>query len=361
VTDVDFTLTEEQQAIAGLAAQIFGDHAERVRDIERSGDRVDRALWSALAGAGLLGVALPEDAGGGGLGMLELCHVLEAQGRCVAPVPVLWTVVAAMALAEHGGRDRVTSVLAGEQLLTVALAEPGAGDPMRPAATLDRAGRISGTKVSVPYAPVASAVLAPVATGKGVAVAVVELDGRGVVVEPVEATDRQPLAHVRFDAAPATVLAEGPGAVRFLVERALTGSAALQVGVCAEALARAAAYTSTRQQFGKPLSTFQSTSARAADAYIDTEAMRATTWEAAWRLDQGLDASVAVEVAKWWAADAGERVVHATQHLHGGIGADVDYPIHRYFTWGKQLADTLGGASCHLARLGQAIAQEVPA
>lgn len=355
---MDFTLTEEQQAIGGLAARIFGDHAERVRDVERSEDRVDRALWSALAAAGVLGVALPEDVGGSGLGMVELCLVLEAQGRCVAPVPVLWTVVAAMALAELGDRSLLAPVVAGDVLLTLALSEPGAGDPMLPSARLDGAGGVTGFKVSVPYAQASSLVLTPVATDEGVAVAVVDPHGPGVAIQPVEATDRQSLAHLRFDGAPATALAGGAAGLRFVVERALTGLAALQVGVCSEALARAAAYTSTRQQFGKPLSTFQSTSARAADAYIDTQAMQVTAWEAAWRLDQGLDASLAVEIAKWWAADAGERVVHATQHLHGGIGADVDYPIHRFFVWGKQLADTLGGASAHLARLGRALAAQ---
>jgi len=141
-----------------------------------------------------------------------------------------------------------------------------------------------------------------------------------------------------------------------LTQRAFVGIAALQLGVAEEALAQAAAYTSSRFQFGKPLSSFQSTSARAADAYIDIEAMRVTMLQAAWRLDNGLDAGTAVEVAKWWAAEAGERVVQAVQHMHGGLGADVEYPVHRYFLVGKQLADTLGGASAHLAAIGAALA-----
>jgi acyl-CoA dehydrogenase len=92
---------------------------------------------------------------------------------------------------------------------------------------------------------------------------------------------------------------------------------------------------------------------RAADAFIDTEAMRVTMWQAAWRLSEGLDARGEVLVAKWWAAEAGQRVVHATQHLHGGIGADIDYPVHRYFLWGKQIENALGGASAVLSSLGR--------
>ena len=143
----------------------------------------------------------------------------------------------------------------------------------------------------------------------------------------------------------------------WLVQRVLVGICALQVGVAEEAVRLAATYTSARHQFGKPLSTFQGVALRAADAYIDTEAMRVTMWQAAWRLAIGDDAGTEVEVAKWWAAEGGQRIVHATQHLHGGLGADVDYPIHRYFLWGKQLEDLLGGAGYHLARLGHRLAE----
>jgi 3-oxocholest-4-en-26-oyl-CoA dehydrogenase beta subunit len=146
----------------------------------------------------------------------------------------------------------------------------------------------------------------------------------------------------------------------WMLDRALVGLCATQVGVAEGALRMAADYTSERQQFGRPLSTFQGVALKAADAYVDTEAMRVTLWQAAWRLTAGLDAAKEVLVAKWWAAEGGQRVVHITQHLHGGMGADVDYPVHRYFLWGKQIEDTLGGASAQLARLGQALA-EAPA
>ncbi len=134
--------------------------------------------------------------------------------------------------------------------------------------------------------------------------------------------------------------------------------AALSLGACQEATRLAAEYTSSREQFGKPLSTNQGVALQAADAYIAMEAMRATLWQAAWRLDEGLDAAEAVEVANWWASEGGHRVVHITQHLHGGMGADVDYPVHRYFLWAKQVTDVLGGPSAHLARLGDLIAEK---
>ena len=121
---------------------------------------------------------------------------------------------------------------------------------------------------------------------------------------------------------------------------------------------RAEFLPSEREQFGAKLGTFQAVGQRVADAYIDTEAIRLTGLQAAWRLSAGLPAAEAVAVAKFWAAEGGQRVVHAAQHLHGGIGVDRDYPLHRYFLWAKQLELTLGGATPQLLRLGSMLAAE---
>jgi alkylation response protein AidB-like acyl-CoA dehydrogenase len=119
-----------------------------------------------------------------------------------------------------------------------------------------------------------------------------------------------------------------------------------------------AEYTKTREQFGRPIATFQAVGQRAADAYIDTEAVRLTALQAAWRISAGLPAEAEVAIAKFWAADGGQRVVHAAQHLHGGMGVDRDYPVHRYFLWAKHLELTLGGATHQLLRLGDILAGE---
>lgn len=113
-----------------------------------------------------------------------------------------------------------------------------------------------------------------------------------------------------------------------------------------------AEYTSTRNQFGRPIGSFQGVALRAADAYIDMQAIRSTFWETAWRLSEGQPASGEIPVAAWWAGMAGHRVVHAAQHLHGGIGADVEYPIHCYVLWAKHVAPQLGGGTQQLVRLG---------
>jgi acyl-CoA dehydrogenase len=356
---MDFSLSEEQEAVRDLAAQIFTGHSsvDRVKDVEASDERFDPMLWNELAKANLLGIALPEAAGGSGFGIIELCLLLEQQGRRVAPVPLLSTLVmGALAIAEFGNETQrarwLPAVASGDVVLTAALEAVG---PEAVAREAGGAWRIDGTLSCVPAAQIAACILVPARTPAGVRAFLVDPAGEGVERERAETTNLEVRTHLHLTGAPGEPLA-GDGVVDWVRERTLVGLCALQVGVCEEALSMAAEYTSNRVQFGRPLSTFQGVALKAADAYIDTEAMRATMWQAAWRLTEGLDASQEVMVAKWWAAEGGHRVVHATQHLHGGMGADVDYPVHRYFLWGKQLAEELGGASAHLARLGAAIA-----
>ena len=142
----------------------------------------------------------------------------------------------------------------------------------------------------------------------------------------------------------------------WITDRAVAGLCAIQAGVCEAALRTTANYTSEREQFGMKIATFQAVAHRAADAYIDTEAIRLTACQAAWRLAEGRPAAEALAIAKFWAAEGAQRVVHAAQHLHGGIGIDVDYPVHRCFRWAKQVELSLGGGTAHLRRLGDLIA-----
>lgn len=347
---MNFDLGEELESVRDLAARIFGDRAtvERIKDVEAGEERVDRALWASLADAGLLGLTVPESAGGAGLGLMALVLLLEQQGRRVAPVPLLPTLAGGMALAE-AGRD-VSDVVDGASLVAPAIWEAGGADPYRPTTTAVD-GCLTGAKPSVAGAHVAGTLLVTANDG----LHAVAPDADGVSPERATATNREVVTHVRLDGAPGERVG-GLDAVRRLVDVYTLGLCALTIGVCEEANAQAAEYTSNRHQFGKPLSTFQGTAHKAADSYIDTEALRVVTWQAAWRMDEGRDdGRAALLSAKWHAAEAGHLVTHRTQHLHGGMGADVDYPVHRYFLWGKQLAVTLGGPTETLARLGDVL------
>ncbi|MGA2836833.1 MAG: acyl-CoA dehydrogenase family protein [Acidimicrobiales bacterium] len=376
---MDFTFNDEQTAVREAADGILSGlvDPDRVAQVEATDDRVDRDLWAELAKADLLGLAVPTEYGGGGFGLVELCLLLESQGRVVAPVP-LWAtlVLGALPVAEFGSEPLragvLSGVVAGRLILTAALADVaddiavgGAGRPPVQAGAGDAGGLVlSGTAAAVPYAHVADRVLVPVTTPDGVVVAVVDPTAPGVTIERAQTTNREIHPHLHFDAVAVgadDLLAEGDATrgaevLAWMLNRAWTGLCALQIGLTEAAVAQTAEYLNTREQFGLPLATFQGTKLRIADAAIDTEAIRVTTWQAAWRLDNGIDADRAVNVAAWFAAESGQRVVFATQHLHGGMGADISYPIHRYFLWGKQIELMLGSPSAQLARLGRQVA-----
>jgi alkylation response protein AidB-like acyl-CoA dehydrogenase len=374
---MNFGFSEDQEALRGLAVQIIGDHAthERLKQIEATPEWCDRELWSALARADLLGVALPEEFGGGGLGLVELCVLLHTVGRYCAPIPAWPTLVlGALPIAEFGTsaqrKQFLPGVVQGKTILSAALVDTKSEDPLRPAVTARRDGsswRLDGVKMCVPVVHLAERVLVPARTGDG-AVGVFLLDpgGAGVRCERQETTQGEPqfLLHLSGAAVAADAVlgdpTQGRHIVKWLIDRALAGLCAIEVGVVERALRMTAEYTSTREQFGKPIAKFQAVAQRAADAFIDVEAMKWTAWQAIWRLAEGLPADEAIAIAKFWVGEGGHRVVYTAQHLHGGIGIDLDYPLYRSYLWSKQIELTLGSATQHLVHLGAALAAAAP-
>ncbi|MCC6849003.1 MAG: acyl-CoA/acyl-ACP dehydrogenase [Deltaproteobacteria bacterium] len=374
---MDFSFSDEQQQIAELAKRIFTDHAshERVRQIERAGGpRFDRELWAEAARAGLLGIAVPQAHGGAGLGFFEVALVVEQMARAAAPIPLLETIVTgALPIAEYGTDAQrnawLPKVVEGEAILTAALTEDQA-DPQRPTTTARKDGaswRISGIKTCVPAGDLADLLLVPAAADGKVVVLLVEAATPGLRTWPLLTTSGQPEARIELDdvrvGADAVLgtTATGGAVLAWIEERATTALACVALGVCEQALALTSDYTKNRKQFDQPIAMFQAVGQRLADAYIDVEAIRLTTWQAAWRLAVGLPAETQVAIAKYWAGAGGQRVVHTAQHLHGGMGVDRDYPLHRYFLYAKQLELQLGGTTTQLRRLGRLIAAEANA
>jgi acyl-CoA dehydrogenase len=373
---MDFSFSEEQEAVRELADRIFTDLStqERLREMETdpANERFDRKLWSELAAAGLLGIALPEDVGGAGLGFLETGLLAEAAGRTAAYVPVVECLAAAApAIARFGTAAQqqrwLPGVVSGETMLTTALVELG-GVPSAPALVAERSGdgwALTGVKACVPSGTFADAVLVSARIEPdGVAVFIVPTGSDDLVVDVQTANNGQPeglltLSGVRVGAdALLGAVEDGPAIVEWLVQRSTTALALEQAGAAAASLALVAEYTKTREQFGKPIATFQAVGQRAADAYVDAEAIRLTAWQAAWRIAEGLPAEKEIAVAKFWAADGGQRVVHAAVHLHGGVGVDREYPLHRFFLNTKHIELTLGGATDQLLKLGATLAAE---
>jgi len=307
---MDFSFDETQKDIQTLAAQVFAKVTpDRIKAVEATDDGIDRELWDELKTADLVGIALPGDLGGSGQSILELAVVLQEMGRRVAPVPLLSYAFAALPIAAFAPRAELFDGILAARV------EDGV----------------------VLHAPIADRI--------------VSLDGERLVlldaprIEPTRTTHRQLAGFVTGDG---EELARGPEVADFVKRHALAALCATAVGVFEEALRITAAYISERKQFDRPIATFQGATMAAADSYIDLEAIRATTWSAIWRLAEGFSCDEELRVAKFWVADGGQRIVHNCQHLHGGIGVDVDYPIGRYFLWGKYLELAFGGATRQL-------------
>ena len=367
---MDFTFDEVQDDLRTLAARIVGDEVttDRLRELEAGTERIDRKLWAELAKANLLGIAVPERWGGMGYGIMELAILLTEVGRNVAPIPALATLVlGALPIARFGTDEQqgrlLPGVVDGTTFLTAALEEAGNPDLHHPG-TIARRGddnwMLGGEKVAVPWGLLAGTILVSATTDVGEpAVFLVRADASGLTRERSDGTHREPQANLILDGvrvADADLLAQGADVLDVIEQHALAGLCATGVGVFERAIRITAGYIAEREQFGKPLATFQGATLKAADAYIDTQAISVTTWSAIWRLAEGRPAADELAIAKFWVADGGQRVAHACQHLHGGMGVDIDYPIHRYFLWAKELELRLGGATAQLLRIGESLA-----
>ncbi|MDB4969533.1 MAG: acyl-CoA dehydrogenase [Myxococcales bacterium] len=350
---MDFSFDADQQALQALAKEVFGEKRAATAD----------GLWEELARAGLSGLPVPVERGGSGLGVIELCLVLEQAGRAAAAPSLVPAFVGAAALARFGTpaqQARLDAVVSGASVVTLALHESG-GEIERPAVRADRdvAGfRLHGVKVAVPALERASVIVVPARLPDGTTGLFLVAPGEsGLRRDAARATDDTTVHQLTLEGVhvgEAEVLAAGRGdeALAWLVRRASVAWCAYELGIAARQLAMTAEYVVRRQQFGKPIGTFQAVAQRAADMHIDVESLRLATWQAACRPDDAL----AVSTAAWWAAEAGARVALAAQHLHGGMGFDRAYPLHRYFLIAKRVELELGGANRQLARLGKVLA-----
>ncbi|CAB4827316.1 MAG: acyl-CoA dehydrogenase [Actinobacteria bacterium] len=375
---MDFSLTEEQQAVRDLALQIFTGQAtlERLKEIETADDArgpFDEKLWSALADAGLLGIGLPEVYGGAGLDFVALSQIIEVAGLTAAYAPVVETLVGvADTLARFATDDQksqwLPKISAGEVVATVTTAElvgelvaDAMSAPTTTAQSVDGGFVLNGTKACVASGLRADLFLIPATLASGdVGVFLVTADA--VTTERQDAASRPEaivtLKDVKIDASNLLGGTEADGAeiLSSIVTRYTSALCTMEAGAVTSAVRLGAEYTSEREQFDKKIATFQAVGQRMADAYVDAEAIRLTALQAAWRISEGLDAVDQTAIAKFWAADGGQRVVHASTHVHGGVGVDRDYPLHRFFLLTRQIELTLGGATANVLAIGASMA-----
>lgn len=367
---MDFELDETQRVIAGAAADLLGRPAQSAGTGADPG--YDVAAWLRLANAGLLALTLPGWLGGDDHGVVEAAILATEAGRRAATIPILPTIMlGVLPILRWGRRELAEQVLpgvaSGEVIMTAAVREPSAVFPGRPATTItvnDGPATVTGTKVGVPYAAQASWILVPGSVSGGrPAVAVVSARAPGLTTHRTPVSGDGPEYTLRLAGAPVTGLltvpqavrnsapAAGTGPVDDLYQLAAAGAAAAGDGAVAGALQLTKAHLAVREQFGRPLATFQAVAQQVADVYITGRTLHLAATSACWRLASGRPAAEEADIAAYWLAAQAPQALRTCHHLHGGTGLDISYPLHRYSALVSDLVRFTGGADYLLGRL----------
>ncbi len=372
---MDLTLTDEQRMLAE-SARHFAEQvcpATTVREIEASESGFSADLWSKLCELGYPGLVLPEQYGGSGGSILDLAIVAEELGRVAFPSPLLGSVALGALPLLWSGSDSdwlrqkwLPGLARGEAIATMALVEPGGGNEWSQVRTAARRfttnWQLNGTKIVVPYAANAHLIIvAATLPEPGLSLVALERTTPGIKLERHRAIGGDPLYKVALEKVtfvPAAALDAG-GDARALLNRALDHAAVLQasyaVGLCERALSLAVNHVSTREQFGRPIGSFQAVAHRCADMRIDIDACRYLALQAAWRLDQGGRADLDVAAAKAYINDAVRRVFTNAHQVHGAIGYSTEYDLQLFTRRAKAFELSLGSTAMHHERVAKGI------
>lgn len=362
-----FDLTDEQQAIKATAHDFLASRfkSERIREIAASESGFDESGWQEMAELGWAGLALPEEWGGQGLGIVELAVLFEEMGYALAPSPLLSNTIAGLAIAAGGNdeqRERYLQPLAaGELRVTPTLIDAGVpAEPGKFAMVAQEDGDsvvLDGEKTLVMDAASADLFLVATADNRR---HLVEKSAAGVTVIPEESIDlTRRLSSVRFEGvrvAPENTLPGGEADYFPIFLRACVALAAESTGVAQRALDFSVAYAKDRQQFGRPIGAYQAVSHRCAQMLLETENSRSAVYGAAWAADAEPESlPLAACMAKAYASDAGWRVPDAAIQVHGGIGFTWEHDLHFFLKRGRANAATFGDAKWHRERVADAV------
>ena len=358
---MDFSFSPDQQMLKNSARAFLDEHVKpaHVRALWDDPRGESEALWKEMAQLGWLGLALPEDAGGSALGLVETAILQEELGRAACPSPYLPTVLAAMAIDRYGSAAQksrwLPAIAGGGARASLALMERELDWDARSIHTRaeERGGKVvlTGVKQFVPWAHVADVILVPAVTGAAPALYAVEPSAPGVSVTPLTSMDPGlRLSTVALDGATVATEARLPadGALEFLLQRGAVGAAAEMLGAARRCLDMAVDYAKVREQFGQPIGSFQAIRHKCADMLLDVENSFAAVYYVAWALQHDADdGPLAASVAKAYVSDASRKVCGDAIQVHGGIGFTWEYDLHLYFKRAKALEPLYGDADHH--------------
>ncbi|MEY1677152.1 acyl-CoA dehydrogenase family protein [Gordonia sp. ABKF26] len=359
---MDFALDGTAIAVRDVAEDVFarrqpdwesrfGGQDPETTGATRGGFEADG--WQALVDAGLLALPLPAALDGDEVDESGLLPLFRRMGRAAAVTPALGSLTAALVFAKADPQtgegsvwSRFGSSLTGGSWVSIAIGEHGDALTATPRTSV-RDGRLTGTKVGVLHADGASLFLVTADAG----VVAVSPDAEGVAIARTPTSSGWGEYTVTFDDVPvddADIVVRDLAVLRDRYRLALCAYAD---GLVAGATRLTADHVSTREQFGKPIALFQAVGQQLADIYVVGRSMELATTAAAWRLSEGLDAATDLAIAAYWLAEEIPPTTRTMTHLHGGIGVDITYPLHRYFSLTKDLARLVGGAHVRLDEL----------
>lgn len=360
---MDFSLSEDQRAIAEMAGSVFRDYCsdERLRDYDLTQPPFMHELWQTCIETGLHGLAIPDAFGGTGMGITDLFCVLKAQGAGLAHVPLWQHQLAAACLAVFAGDDQrevIEQAAAGSHLLSVSLnglsASQGVNLRLQ---QQDSHWVLKGHVGAVDFAAQANQLLVLAEAPDGIRLVLLDRQAEGVELVTGVSNHGQAIADVICQQVciNANQVLPEP-AVAWLEQRAIAAVASLQLGVSEEQLRRTVEYVNERVQFGRPIGTFQAVQMEMANGHMALEALRSSLYQLCDRLDSELPCDSEALATRFLATEAAHLVGHKAQHVHGGIGVDLTFPIHRFLYWSRYLSVVLGGSAATLERLGDWLA-----
>lgn len=356
---MDFELSEDQRAIAQMADGVFVDHChdDYMRQWDTSGEPMMASLWKLCIETGLQALAIPEAHGGSGLGVTELMLVLQAQGKALAQVPLWRHQLAAATLARFASTAQagwIARAASGEALLSLSVDGLNSALGIELHALETAAGwSINGRVAALSLGDQAQAALVLVQVEGQPRLLVLDLAAAEIRRVSAVLTHGEAVADLHIQNLIVNNAALLPAeAVDWLELRSVVALAALQLGVSEEQIRRTVAYVSERRQFERTIGSFQAVQMSMADTHIAVEALRTALWQLVYRIDANLPAPSEALATAWLACEAGHRIGHVAQHVHGGIGVDLTYPIHRFLYWSRGLSLALGGSAANLERLG---------
>lgn len=373
---MNFTLSEEQEMVKTMARDFLTDKCPKtlVRELEEDEKGYSPELWQEMVELGWMGLVFPEEYGGSGMSFLDLAVLLEEIGRASMPGPFISTLVlGGLPILNEGSDEQkkefLPKIAAGKALFTLALTEAAAGytpESITVKAVADGDNYvISGTKLFVPDAHIADYMLCVARTDEkaeaenGITVFIVDAGSAGVSHTVLQTLARDKLCEVVFDQVRVPKenilgkLNEGWAVTERIIEQAAVAKSSFVVGAMQQMLDMTVEYAKERKQYDRPIGSFQIIQHYCANMLTDVDSSRFSTYQAAWRLSEGLPCTKEVAITKVWIHEAFDRVMTLAHQIHGAIGCTIDHDLQFYTRHGKAAELSFGDADFYREKIAR--------